>query len=84
MQRKVTIKKKLPAKKTTPKKNTPNKAKRTPKKEVATKTNDVDSNSREDKFHWQPDDIEWLDKKRFTPFTLHFSSGIDAFERKEL
>ena len=36
MQRKVTIKKKSPAKKTTPKKNNPNKAKRTPKKEVAT------------------------------------------------
>ena len=35
MQRKVTIKKKSPAKKTT-KKNNPNKAKRSPKKEVAT------------------------------------------------
>ena len=53
MQRKVTIKKKSAAKKTTPKttpKNSPNKAKRTPKKEVATKTNDVDSNSGENKF----------------------------------
>ena len=48
MQRKVTIKKKAPARKTTPKKNNPNKAKRTPKKEVVTKTNDVDSDSRED------------------------------------
>jgi hypothetical protein len=46
MQKKVTIKKKSAAKKTTPKKNSPNKAKRTPKKEVATKTNDIDSNSR--------------------------------------
>jgi len=52
MQRKVTIKKKSAAKKTTPKKNNPNKAKRTPKNEIATKTNDVDSNSREDKFRW--------------------------------
>jgi hypothetical protein len=50
MQRKVTIKKKSAAKKTTPK-NSPNKAKRTPKKkEVATKTKNVHSNSGEDKF----------------------------------
>jgi hypothetical protein len=50
MQRKVNIKKKSAAKKTTPK-NSPNKAKRTPKKkEVATKTKNVHSNSGEDKF----------------------------------
>ena len=48
MQRKVTIKKKPAAKRATPKRNSPNKAKRTPKKEVVTKTNDVDSDSRED------------------------------------
>ena len=53
MQRKVTIKKKSAAKKTNSKKNSPNKAKRTPKKEVATKTNDVDSDSGEDKFRWR-------------------------------
>jgi hypothetical protein len=37
MQTKVTIKKKSAAKKTTPKKKNPNKAKITPKKEVATR-----------------------------------------------
>ena len=46
MQTKVTVKKKSAANKTTPKKNSPNKAKGTPKKEVATKTSDVDSASR--------------------------------------